>query len=46
MMQVKKLKVDSIWLLFCSLPAYVNISQPNSSLTSKVYHVVFSSIIG
>lgn len=45
-MQVKKLKGDSIWLLLCSLTAYLNISQSNTSLATKVYHVVFSSIIG
>jgi hypothetical protein len=45
MMQVKKLKVDSIWALFHSLPGYLHISQPSFSVPSKVYHVVFSSII-
>jgi len=45
-MQVKKQKFDSIWLLFCSLPTYLNISQSNSSLARNVYRVVFSSIIG
>jgi hypothetical protein len=45
MMQVKKLKVDSIWLIFHSLPGYLNIGQANSLAPSKVDHV-FSFIIG